>query len=219
MGEPFSVRDCALIAIATGQYANTLTELRDRLEIIPVSSIYYHFWGGLLRPRFDDPEYQNDFAVWANQGLHDKPLAERLAQIDPSEHHDLESLRAELIDVLEERMDEGEFLPWIRASQRFYFVRSQTVVFDTRILLDTPGQLGELITHLSPGSVFYHFIDARRRPPWGRDDFSHWVDACGDAYAELAEQIAQVDPYFISLVELREELARVFTTYLPEGGA
>ena len=218
MGEPFSVRDCALIAIATGQYANTLIELRDRLEIIPSSCIYYHFWGGLLRPKFDNPEYQNDFAIWAHQDLRDKALAERLALIDPSKFHDLEDLRGELIDVIEERIDESEVLPWIRASRRFYFVRSQPVVFDTRKKLSTPEQLGEHIPHMSPGSVFYHFIDARRRPPWGRDDFTHWVSDFGEAYSELAEQISQVDPYFVSLVELREELARVFSMHAPSGG-
>ena len=218
MGEPFAVRDCALIAIATGQYANTLTELRDRLEIIPTSCIYYHFWGWLLRPKFDNPEYQNDFAIWAYQGLRDKSLAERLALIDPSKYHELEDLRGELIDTIEERIDESEILPWMKATQRFYFVRSQTVVFDTKVRLDTPEELGEHIPHMSLGSIFYHFIDARRRPPWGRDDFSHWVSDFGDTYAELAEQISIVDPYFIALGELREELARVFSAHAPQGG-
>ena len=219
MVEPFSVRDCALIAIATGQYAFTLAELRDRLEIIPPSCIYYHFWGGLLRPKFDNPEYQNDFAIWVYQGIRDKPLAERMALIDPSKYHDIEDLRGELIDILEERIDESELLPWIKASQRFYFVRSQTVVFDTRMRLDTPERLGGHIPHMSLGSVFYHFIDARRRPPWGRDDFTHWVTGFGDDYAELAEQISRIDPYFTSLVELRDELSRVFTAHVPAGGA
>jgi len=219
MGEPFAVRDCALIAIATGQYAYTLAELRDRLEIIPLSCIYYHFWGGLLRPKFDNPEYQNDFAIWVYKGLRDKPLAERMALIDPSKYHDLEDLRGELIDILEERIDESELLPWMKANQRFYFVRSQTVVFDTRVRLDTPERLGEHIPHMSLGSVFYHFIDARRRPPWGRDDFSHWVTGFGDDYAELVEQISQIDPYFTSLVELRDELTHVFAAHAPGGGA
>ncbi len=219
MAEPFAVQDCALIAIATGQYAYTLAELRDRLEIIPLSCIYYHFWGGLLRPKFDNPEYQNDFAIWVYHGLRDKPLAERMSLIDPSKYHDLEDLRSELIDILEERIDESELLPWMKANQRFYFVRSQTVVFDTRVRLDTPELLGEHIPHMSLGSVFYHFIDARRRPPWGRDDFTHWVSGFGDDYAELAEQISQIDPYFTSLVELRDELTRVFAAHTPGGGA
>ena len=219
MAEPFAVRDCALIAIATGQYAYTLAELRDRLEIIPLSCIYYHFWGGLLRPKFDKPGIRTILPYGSTMVFATKPLAERMSLIDPRIYHDLEDLRSELIDILEERIDESELLPWMKANQRFYFVRSQTVVFDTRVRLDTPELLGEHIPHMSLGSVFYHFIDARRRPPWGRDDFTHWVSGFGDDYAELAEQISQIDPYFTSLVELRDELTRVFAAHTPGGGA
>lgn len=218
MPEPFIIQDCALIAIATGQYALTLTELRDRIETTPASSIYYHFWGGLLRPKFDDPEYQNDFAIWAYQGLNDKPLAERLALIDPSKFPDMEELRAEIIDIIEERIDESEVLPWIKASKRFYFVRSQTVVFDTNKRLHVPEELMETIARLSLGSIFYHFIDARRRPPWGQDDFSKWLEGFGDRYRKLAESVSHIDPYFISLAELREELARALCEKGQQGG-
>jgi hypothetical protein len=57
---PFLFKDCALIAIAIGERARNLRELRERLHDIDPNSIYYHFWGGLLRPRFDDPEYHQD---------------------------------------------------------------------------------------------------------------------------------------------------------------
>ena len=74
----FLIKDCALAAIATGLHAQNLRELRDHLTDIHLGCIYYHFWGGLLRPHFDDPEYNNDFASWARHALHDVPLAERL---------------------------------------------------------------------------------------------------------------------------------------------
>lgn len=63
MPDPFAVKDCALIALATGEHAQTLRELREKISTIDAGSISYQFWGGLLRPRFDDPEFQNDFAV------------------------------------------------------------------------------------------------------------------------------------------------------------
>ena len=214
MAEAFTLKDCALIAIATGHQAQTLREMRDRLETTQLSCIYYHFWGGLLRPRFDDPEFQNDFAIWARHSIHDKPLAERLALIDPTHFSDLEDLRRELIDVIEERLDESELLPWAKASQRFYFVRSQIVVFDTGKRFHEPGELKTLIPHLSAGSVFYHFIDARRRSPLGHDDFTEWLLGFTEDYKALVDRIAIIDPYFTTLVDLREELSRVFERYL-----
>ena len=213
MTESFTLKDCALIAIATGQQAQTLRELRDRLATTQLSCIYYHFWGGLLRPRFDDPEFQNDFAIWVRHSIHDKPLAERLALIDPTHFDDLEDLRRELIDVIEERLDESEVLPWTKASQRFYFVRSQIVVFDTGKRFHDPGDLKTLIPHLSAGSVFYHFIDARRRSSSGHDDFTEWLLGFADEYKALVDRIAIIDPYFTTLVDLREELACVFEKY------
>jgi hypothetical protein len=210
MSEPFVIRDCALIAIATGQSASTLAALRDKLEIVPESSIYYHFWGGLLRSRFDDPEYQNDFAVWVRHALHDKTLAERLALVSPTDYPDMEVLRRELMDVIEERMDEAESLPWAKALHSFFFLRSQIVIFDTRSVVNTPEQLGERLPHLSLGSIFYHFIDARRRTHLGRDDFTKWLSGFGDGYFSLAERMSHIDPYFITLMELREELTHAF---------
>jgi hypothetical protein len=217
MAEPFTVKDCALIAIATGEYVQTLREFREKLQTVPSSTIYYHFWGGLLRPRFDDPEYQNDFAIWTSRSLHDETLAERLALFNPTDYDNLEDLRRDLLEVIEERLEESELLPWIRASRRFYFVRSQIVVFDTGKRVHTPEELRDAIPVMSTGSIFYHFIDARRRTETGRDDFTEWLLGLGDHTKQITEHVAGVDPYFTNLVVLREELKEVFETYLKKG--
>ncbi|MEJ2232353.1 MAG: DUF5752 family protein [Syntrophobacterales bacterium] len=214
MVDPFAVKDCALIAIATGERANDLRELRDRLETTRPGCIYYHFWGGLLRSRFDDPEYQNDFAVWAYHGLRDRFLAERLALVDPTDFDDLEDLRRELIEIIEERLDENELVSWTAAHQPFHFIRSQIVVFDTGIRISNPKELKELIPQLTVGSVFYHFVDARRRTANKIDDFSEWLIGFADNYDELFEQIASLDPYFKSLTELRAQLGDIFKEYM-----
>ena len=214
MIDPFAVKDCALIAIATGERANDLRELRDRLETTRPGCIYHHFWGGLLRPSFDDPEYQNDFAVWAYHGLHDRFLAERLALVDPTDFGDLEDLRRELIEIIEERLDENELVAWTAAHQQFQFIRSQIVVFDTRIRISKPEELKELIPQLTVGSVFYHFVDARGRTANKNDDFSEWLMGFGDTYDELLGQIASLDPYFKSLTKLRSQLGDIFKEYM-----
>ncbi|MGD2056142.1 MAG: DUF5752 family protein [Gammaproteobacteria bacterium] len=211
----FAVKDCALIAIATGRRAYTLTELRDSLEQVSADSIYFHFWGGLLEPRFEEREYNNDFAAWARHGLHDGVLAERLAMLDPTRFDDLEELRQTLLDLVDTRLDESEYLPWVRTTRRFELLRSQIVVFDTGCRLQQPAELAQLIGELSTSSVFYHFIDARRRQPDQRDDFQVWLSGFGGRYAVLCEQLAGVDPWFESLSELRQQLAQLFRQILP----
>lgn len=215
MDEHFAITDCALIAIATGEKAHNLRELRDGLLRTEDPSVtYYHFWGGLLRPYFVDPEYQNQFSGWAYHDLRDRFLAERLAIINPAGYDTIDDLRHEVIDVLEDRMDEDPISQRIEAEHPFFFIRSQIVVFDTATRITNPRAFAETIPQLSIGSLFYHFIDARRRTKSGRDDFSEWFAAKGDRYADLIAAINAVDPYFNSLIELRDQLSGLFRAHL-----
>jgi hypothetical protein len=211
---PLLVKDCVLITIATGIRAQNLRELRDRLEAVHPSSIYYHFWGRLLAPSFEQPEFNNDFGAWARHGLHDYVLAERLAVIDPTDFPDIELLRQELIEVIEERLYESAMVPWAKTDQQFYFKRSKIVVFDTQMRIEKPKMLPQMLPALSLGSIFYHFIDARRRAPEGIDDFSAWLDAYGNEYIGLRKEIGSIDPYFSTMSEIRERLAQLCAVHL-----
>jgi hypothetical protein len=217
--EAFAIKDCALIALATGRRAQNLRELRDQIRTVDETSLYYHFWGGRLRPRFDDPEYNNDFAAWARHGLHDWVLAERLAVVDPTETGGLEGLRQEVLELLEERLDQLEHVPWARHDQQFHFLTSQIAVLDTHARLAKPADLAAVVPRMTVGSVFYHVIDARRRHPVRVDDFSLWLAAWGERYDDLRRRLAEVDPFFSSLAELREELAVLFRDHFPGAAA
>lgn len=209
MNSSFAVKDCALIAIATGERAQNLRELRDGLASAHPGCIYHHFWGILLRPSSHNLEYQNDFAAWAHHGLHDRAMAERLALFDPLDFDDLEGLRREVIEVIEQRLDETDWKPLAKAKQQFHFIRSQIVVFDTRITISEPGQLKDLISHLAVGSIFFHFLDARLRTQSRNDDFTEWLMGFGGKYITWTEKLATVDPYLKSLAELRLQVAKV----------
>jgi len=212
--DPFAIRDCALIAIATGDRAQTLKDLRDTLLHCPAACLYYHFWGGLLHTRFEEREYNNDFAAWAWHGLHDKVLGERLAVLDPTAFEDLEELRRELVEVIEQRLDEHEYLLWAQPDQQFHFTQSQTVVFDTGRRVARPEELLDVIPQLSAGSIFFHFIEARQRKPLGSSDFQVWLTKFGPDYADLRAALGAIDPYFSSLPELRRRIASVFDACL-----
>jgi len=211
--EPFTVKDCSLVAIATGRKAQNLRELVEGVRQIHRGSIYYHFWGGLLRPNFDDPQFHNDFAVWSHYALHDDILAERLAVIDPTDFYTLELLRQELIEIIEQRLEEVIRPLWVPEDTQFHFIRSQIVVFHANKNIEHPKDLAEAVPQLPVGCIFYHFIDARRRQPKALDDFRAWLAGFGDTYEELSFLLASVDPYFVTLRELRQQLADVFRHY------
>ncbi len=202
--------DCALITLATGRSAQNLRELRDRMTDTPPASIHHHFQESLLRPAFDDPEYRNDFALWARRHLRDVVLAERLTAIDPMGFSDIEELRKALLEVIEERLAEVTYIPWVPTGEEFHFLRSQVVVFDTGQRAETPADLAERIPTLSVGSVFFHFVEARRRPPIGLDDFSAWLVEWGPGYSRVCERLAQIDYTLWSLPQIRARIAAAF---------
>ncbi|MFO7727383.1 MAG: DUF5752 family protein [Desulfonatronovibrio sp.] len=210
----FTLKDCALIAIATGRRAATLTELRNHLRDVRIDSIYHHFWGGLLGVSFEESEFNNDFATWCRKHLSEPALGEQLSVIDPVGHKDLEDLRMELLDIIDTRLDESEISQFLRAAQPFDFLRSLLVIFDTGNRLNKPEDLPEMLPKLTTGSIFYHFIDARRRLEDGNDDFSYWLSGFGSEYDKLRGQISSIDPFFSSLSQVRENLTAICRKHL-----
>jgi hypothetical protein len=206
-----AVKDCALVAIATGRKARDLQELRDGIAEADLACIYYHFWGGLLRPTFDDPRYHNGFGIWVDNALHNQALAERLSVIDPKDYPDTSDLRTHVLQIIDSELEQRGSEAKAADDSLFDFIRSQIVVFTTSRSLDHPSELPEALTAMTRTSVFYHFIDARRRTPDAIDDFTTWLnDIDRDGYAELTDQLAGIDPFFVTLAETRDELARTF---------
>ncbi len=72
----FRVKDCALITRMAGiSSVMNLRELRERLAVCPLESLYHHFCETQIRASFGDPEFRNDFAVWASRYRGDRVLA------------------------------------------------------------------------------------------------------------------------------------------------
>ncbi len=205
---PFYVKDCCLVSISTGEKAYTLAELAEKLKKVDAACIYHHFWARHLRPSFDHPEFHNDFAAWVHMELRDRVLSERLNLIAPHEYNDIEDLRETLLVLVQERIFEDEHLGWKKADNPFYFVKSQLVIFDTGIRIEWPHQIADVLETLSPGSVFYHFIDARRRHPKGLDDFREWLSKFPPEFKPLYDLISRVDPFFLSLYEIKDFLIK-----------
>ncbi|MBN1476691.1 hypothetical protein JXA47_08060 [Candidatus Sumerlaeota bacterium] len=219
MLEPFRIHDCALIVRMGGvPDAMNLRELRDRVVTCPPECLYHHFCETLLRATFDDPEFRNDFAVWASRALHDRALAEQLGVIDPYTFDDREALRAEVLDIIADRLHELPMVPWAKRGEEFNFMRAVTVVFDTGHDITEPSDLPGAIERMTRSSLYYHFVEARRRTDGGTDDFSTWLSA-GDGEAKaLIQALQSVDFYFLTLGELKTKLIQVTRRALNKGG-
>lgn len=210
----FIIHDCALLSRTSGlPPAINLRELRDRLATCGQDVLYHHFCETPLVPSFDNPDYRNDFAVWALLHLGDRVLAERLGIIDPYVSTDLEELRAQVLDVIDERLSEMTTLPSCPPGGEFFFTQAVTVVFDTGARITSPERLPEAIARMTNGAIYYHFLEARRRPPVGSDDFTAWLAGFPDQ-EPWCRALRSVDFAFFTLTELRGELVRV----LEKGG-
>jgi hypothetical protein len=203
----FIVRDCTLLTRMSGvQEAANLRELRARVATCGENVLYHHFCETLLRPSFDYPDYHNDFAVWTKLFLDDRVLSERLGILDPYTNGSMEDIRGTMLDIFDERLSELPMNPAVTKGAEFFFLEATTVVFDTGDIIEEPSQLPMKISNMTNGSIFYHFIEARRRTPGRHDDFSEWLSLFGDAGAGYANSLSSVDFSFLTLSEMRKVL-------------
>jgi hypothetical protein len=62
---------------------------------------------------------------------------------------------------------------------------------------------------MTNGSIYYHFLEALRRPPAKMDDFSAWLLEGGEEFESYLRALGTVDFQFHNLAHLRKELAQV----------
>lgn len=209
---PFEIKDCTLLVRMSGlPAAYNLRELRDRIASCSADVLYYHFFQTPLAPTFDNPDYRNDFAAWIKLFLGDRVLAERLGIIDPYEFPSLEDLRSHVLDLVDERLSELPAVLWTAPGSEFYFMEATTIAFDTGERVLHPRDLAPAVRRMTNSSVYFHFLEARRRPPLRMDDFTPWLREAGEGALPYVEALASIDFYFYSLSELRQEIVRVLT--------
>ncbi|MEK7787347.1 MAG: DUF5752 family protein [Chloroflexota bacterium] len=211
---PFEVKDCALLARMSGlPPAFNLRELRERIAVCGENVLFHHFCETTLRGTFDNPDYRNDFAVWSKLYLGDRGDAERLGILDPYAFPSLGELRAATLEVIDERLGESTMILWARPGDEFFFMEAMTVVFDTGIRISHPRELAASIGAMTGGSVYFHFLEARRRPPFGKDDFTAWLleNDAGGKSRPYVEALARIDFYFHNLSHLQKELVRILS--------
>ena len=204
----FVQQGCALVTMSTGLRAQNLKELRQGISLVAEQCLHYHFWSRLLRPQFGEADFTNDFAAWVAGPVGDPATAERLNILNPSHVPSFEDLRRDILDILDDRLAREDFLSWARADRDFFFTDAAMIVFDTGLRALSPSELASLVQNASQGSLFFHFVDARRRTPDHSDDFSSWlVHHCGEsASSPRVSALRALDPFLLRVAELRQRV-------------
>lgn len=209
----FEIKDCALLVRMSGlPPAINLRELGRRIAACSESVLVHHFFETLIRPTFDNPDYRNDFAVWAKLYLGDRVLAERLGIIDPYAMGTIEELRSLVLELIEDRMSEVSDTHSVSRGDEFFFCEATTVIFDTGERVTHPRELAAAVRGMTNGSVYYHFLEARRRLAGKQDDFSVWLQEEPEKNRKLIDALRSIDFYFHSLADLRREIVQAVSS-------
>ncbi len=202
----FEFRQYASVLKSTGRKAGTLQQLRDIIVDVSDDAIFHHMYQYFLKGHV--LQYTNDFAHWAGESLEERLLSEHLSNIDPYGFRQIAELRAELLRVIDEYM---EALPLPReamAGDEFCFNQTLTLVFPVGMRVQNLAEFLLAIKYADPGSIYYHFYEARTRLGSGIDDFSAWI-ADSLENEDLAGRINAIDPFMHMIEGIREHIIEV----------
>ena len=210
--EPFEFRQCVSVVKSTGKKAKNLKELRKLVAQVGDESIFHHVCQYFLKGHI--LEYTNDFAQWAGENLEERALAERLTCIDPYTLKSVESVRIELLrevdDFLSHFPEPHDVIP----GNEFYFNETINLIFPIGVQARNLAEFLVAIDHIDPGSIYYHFYDARVRLGEGIvDDFSRWIEHTL-MRKEIADRIRAIDPFMHSIVSIREHIREIIEKYV-----
>jgi len=199
----FEFMQCISLLKATGKKAKGLRELRDRISDVSDESIFHHTYQYFLKGHI--LEYTNDFAQWTGESLEENALSERLSNTDLYAFKDINSLRHELIKVIDEHLDlfpePREAMP----TDEFYFNETVTFVFPVGTRARNLAEFLTAFRYLDAASIYYHFYEARMRLGGGIDDFSRWIEEVFGK-KELAGRIRAIDPFMHNLEEIKKHI-------------
>jgi hypothetical protein len=209
----FEFLEYFLITMPTGKKVTNLRELLQYLREMSEPVLNYHLWQSRLYITKPMLEYPNDFALWAATGLHDDLLAEKLIAIDPYDYENLTQVREAILDEIEEYLWDFPHNPQVRPGFELHLCEASAVVLNSGITARTLREFCEALQTVGLDSIFYHFVEARRRLGDRKmDDFSHWI-AANFNVPSLITAIRDIDVYFYTLAEIRDTILALIQEY------
>lgn len=196
-----------LVAL-TGIKARILPELLTGLQQVSGASIFYHTHHQYLSHHFAKPVFYNDFARWISEALQEQRLAEQLAAIELLTFNTIRQLREAIVATIEAHLSEnGERIRVCPPGNEFHFCKSQSFIMPTGIVAQEVPDFFAKLPHVSNVSFYFHFFESRLRLERPTNDFSRWLVDCGEV--KLAKAIDRLDPYIMTLDELKSEIIRL----------
>ncbi|MGA8572552.1 MAG: DUF5752 family protein [Desulfobaccales bacterium] len=194
-----------LMPMPTGNKATNLRELLQFLKEMTEPVLNYHLWQTRLSIIQPTVEYPNDFALWAATALRDDLLAEKLSAIDPFDYKDLTEVREAMVEEVEQYLWDSP--PYqVRPGYELELCEASAVVLHSGISARTLGEFCGALQTVGLNSVYFHFVEARRRLGDRKlDDFSHWI-ADNFTMPSLVSAIGEIDIYFYTLAEIRDAI-------------
>lgn len=215
--EPFRFCTTSSLVEITGQKAHHLKDFIKLLKEIDSSCIFYHIHHSFREYTFAPGQYSNDFARWVGEDLEEARLAERLASIDISDFTDLEQLRTKLIEIIEEHLMNAVEIRKAPPGREFYFLRGTSIVNQIPFEVYTLNDFADTLNKVGMRSLYFHFFDARLRLGRKTNDFSNWIkDSLGEE--EIAQKINALDPYFITMDQLKQKIISICRKEKPAAG-
>src|SRR3989339_323047 len=207
MTTPFRFYSQAHLVKVLGQKAHNIGELLEGIKTVPGSSIYYHTHRFLQQHHYLSPEPPNDFAYWVGNILNQAKLSEAIASVDTISFMKIESLRQAFIEVITAHASSRHDTAMCTEGQEFYFRSCQTFVFPTNHEAGNLHEFLDQIQKVTVHSLYFHMFEAPLRLKKEGSDFVAWFKGIGEE--DLAQKLARLDPYTMTLEGLRKRIAEL----------
>jgi hypothetical protein len=205
---PFLFTGCWELREMVGRSARDEQQLLEAIEEIPLDSLSYHTHSFFLRHIYIAGPYPNDFATWAAIQVHDRVLGEKLGILNPYDFENLEALRTEIVNIIDEHLSRLQIIPRVIYGEPFYFMQSRIIEVPTGLEARSLTEFRKILVTVDASAVYYHNFEAILRLGRKMGDFALWIEEQLNL-PELAQKISKVDFYMTSLESIRNRIIKL----------
>jgi hypothetical protein len=209
----FQFSSSASLEQLTGRKAFNLDELLEMVRTCSDSSIFYHTFSAFLKMREAQIPFNSDFAIWVARQLNEAGLAERLRAVDLTEQVTIQSLRSNLIQIIESYKEEKPRAFSKTADEPFYLYDVMQLVYLTDKFAYDLKSLRDAMKGISIYSIYFHLIESRLYTRRQTDDVSVWIED-GLNLPALAKRIRGIDITVYTIEGLRAKILEVIDGHL-----